>query len=539
MGIPLYFRSVAKKYPTVIDANVPKCARLFLDLNCAIHQCANNVLALNQDVPSETIERQIVEHTIAYIETIASFVRPEDLMFIAIDGTPPCSKILQQRKRRFVGSWRQSILDTKRRESRSVFTQWDRNAITPGTEFMNRLAAELHAYFDDEHRFPFAVVLSDSNEEGEGEAKILDHIKDTDVPAHADVIYGLDADLIMLSMLSSKNNIYLLREPAQYELKTQVPFMFLDIQQLRRYVSVECSHTETYDENVVWDYVVLCFLQGNDFMPALSFLKIRHNGIELVLQIYTDVREELGQHLVVKEQDGFVLNYMFLLRILERLKTIEDKQFVDADAQYYANHTLPFVPGKRTPAERLSHELDHHPTIHKFARIIRPEIPGWRLRYYHYLFTQTTEIQEINDICLNYVQGIQWTFDYYFNRCTSRHWLYKYDYSPTALDLYNYLLILENAEAFVRDSIAKNFPAVKYDTHLQLLMCLPPSSKGLLHPRLRRVMEDLSLGCVHYYPQTFNITGYLKNYLWEAHPNLPLVDARTLCVVKNALLASP
>ena len=90
---------------------------------------------------------------------------------------------------------------------------------------MNKLAGELHEYFDDHNKFPFKVIVSDSNEPGEGEAKILDYIKDHDISQHSDIIYGLDADLIMLSLLSSKNDIYLLREPAQYEMKDQNPFM--------------------------------------------------------------------------------------------------------------------------------------------------------------------------------------------------------------------------------------------------------------------------------------------------------------------------
>jgi 5'-3' exoribonuclease 1 len=544
MGVPLFAKTITRKYPDIVGATVPKCSRLFLDLNCAIHNCTNNLVQRNQVVAHDVLEAEIVSHTLDYIKTTVEYVRPTDLLMIAIDGIPPRAKILQQRKRRFVGSWRQGIIDRKRKEMDSVYTEWDRNAITPGTPFMNYLSRKLHEHFDA-GSFPYKVILSDSNEVGEGEAKILDHIKETDVPTHSDIIYGLDADLIMLGLLSSRNNIYLLREPVHYDMKVPKPFLLFDITLLRRCIAIECDskpggereRSAVHDANTVWDYVALCFLQGNDFMPSLSYLKIRHNGIEMCVQIYKTIKKDLEQNLVVRDSSGtFELNYLFLLQLLEKLRAPEDACFCEAEEKYYANRAMPFV-GKRSPLERLAFEIDNYPTLNKFPRIIKPEKPGWRLRYYHALFNETTEIQEINEICENYLEAIQWTMDYYFNRKVEQHWYYKYNYSPTILDLCNFLLInFKDTKSYIYSSIAKNYPVVEYDTDLQLLMCLPPSSSQLLKPQLRRIMFDVPLGCLHMYPEVFGITGYLKNYLWEAYPVLPPVDMEKLNARKNELL---
>jgi 5'-3' exoribonuclease 1 len=548
MGIPLFAKTITRKYPSIIDSKSPICSRLFLDLNCAIHQCTNNILAMNQSILPETLEHDIVEHTINYILKIANYAEPKEVLMIAIDGIPPRAKILQQRKRRFVSSWRQNLIDIKRKETNTVYTDWDRNAITPGTTFMEFLSKSLHKYFDDKKKFPYEVILSDSNEEGEGEAKILDYIKDNPVPENTDIIYGLDADLIMLSLLSSRNNVFLLREPAFYDMKTSTPFLFFNIPLLRRYISVECGiddvsderaklEDDAFDENVVWDYVALCFLQGNDFLPSLSFLKIRYNGIDMTVQAYKKIKKELEQPLIVKNKK-YEVNYLFLLKLLESLKSQEDGCFCEAEENYYAKTSIPFV-GKKSPLERVMFEIDNYPTLNKFPRVIQPEKPGWRLRYYHYLFNQITDIHEVNEVCLNYLEAIQWTTDYYFNRCISRHWYYKYNYSPTILDLYNFLLInLENTEDFIKENIKSNYPQVTYDTDLQLLMCLPPSSRNLLKPKIRPIMDDITLGCVHLYPQKFMITGYLKSYLWEAYPCLPLVDVERLDKMKKNLLGT-
>lgn len=542
MGIPQYFRSITQKFPAIIDHNVPTCSRLFLDLNCAIHQCTNNILQMNQVLTKEAIEKDIVNHTIEYISKISTYIKPTDLLFIAIDGIPPRAKIVQQRKRRFVSSWRDALINKKKRESHTVFTDWDRNAITPGTKFMNYLSDELHHYFDQAEKYSFKVILSDSNEAGEGEAKILDYIKQSAIPEHADIIYGLDADLIMLSLLSNKNNIYLLREPTFYDMKVKRPFLLMNIQMLRHSVSIECSGVDRdcdFDANSVWDYVVLCFLQGNDFIPALSFLKIKFNGIEMVVNIYRKIKDELCQSLVIqddKAQNKFCLNYMFLLRLFECLKKTEDENFCEAEEKYYSK-SCQYYGGKKTAHERVACDLDNYPIINKFpSNKIQPFKTGWRMRYYHFMFN-IDDISEVNDICQNYLEGIEWTFQYYFNSCISKDWYYRTNYSPTIMDLYNFLVMNpENIDALIKGSITSNYHSIEYDTDLQLLMCLPPSSCDLLKPKLRSIMTDISLGLSHVYPQKFKVTTYLKNYLWECSPLLCSIDGEHLNKLKNKLL---
>jgi 5'-3' exonuclease len=498
---------------------------------------------MNQNIPKETIEKDIIHHTIDYILKIVSYTSPIDLLFIAIDGIPPMAKIVQQRKRRFVASWRENIIHSKQKETNLAYVDWDRSSITPGTTFMEFLCDSLHKYFDDNNKFNYKVILSDSNTPGEGEAKILDYIKETEPQEHADIIYGLDADLIMLGLLTSRNNIYLLREPVHFEMKVPKPFLIFNIPLLRNYISIECDDSENkeYDENIVWDYVALCFMLGNDFLPPLSFLKIKFNGIEMIVNTYKKVKEQTQQTLVVrtKKEDGsynYCINYIFFMKLLEHLKNIEDDCMCEAEDNYYSRNPPPFI-NKKSLTERITSEIDNYPTYNKFPRKINPNKSGWRLNYYHYLFN-ATEIQDINDICENYLEGIEWTLNYYFNKCISYDWYYKYNYSPSLMDLYNFILInLQNIDDFIRQSIYRNFPKIKYDTDLQLLLVLPPSSKELLKPKLRSIMNDISLGCTHFYPYKFTIPTYLKMYLWEASPNLPPIDIEKLQEVKQMLLS--
>ena len=188
MGIPVYFKTIVQEYEsTVLKKDKLSCNSLFLDLNCAIHPCCRG----------QTDESIMIEIIIDKINDLVDTTSVKDLLYIAIDGIPPKGKMKQQRMRRH-----KSILEGK---------PWDTNSITPGTYFMEKLNHRLKDYQNDKVT---KIIISDSDERGEGEHKILQYIKKHENDKRTKVIYGLDADLIMLSMVSGKDNIYLLRESA-------------------------------------------------------------------------------------------------------------------------------------------------------------------------------------------------------------------------------------------------------------------------------------------------------------------------------------
>lgn len=505
MGIPFFAKKITARYPCmVLSNNRIDCGRLFLDLNCAIHQCATMVLKSASD--QNKIESEIVRQTIVYINKITRFARPSQLVYIAVDGIAPRAKMAQQRKRRFVSTWRE--------REEGCAKVWDTNAITPGTAFMEKLASALHMFAKSRPFHEVEVVVSDSNEEGEGEAKIVQHMRDHPAKSN-DVIYGLDADLIMLSMLSP-GRVFLLREPAAYDIaNTNLPFVYFDINALKAFTIKE------YGYSSVDDYVVLCFLMGNDFVPPLSHLKIKSNGIETVMAAYTRVAGETGMPLVAKDQDTGkrCLNYMFLLRLLEVLKDHEDGGMVAADEAYYRHRAGPGC-----------NRVDNYPAFNKYPDVIKPSRPGWRRNYYYHLLN-IQGIDDINKVCQNYMEGIEWTFEYYFNGCISMAWYYKYNYSPTMLDLYNFLLTTMSEKTYADDYFTRHIKMADYprgEPGINLLMVLPPQSQALLPLHLQPLVRDLVYGCLHMFPTSFKIDTYLKQYLWECYPTLPSVDVGKL-----------
>ena len=93
---------------------------------------------------------------------------------------------------------------------------WNTNAISPGTEFMDKLSTSITTELNTNKLYEnIKVYFSDAYNAGEGEHKILEFIRTNELEGKI-VVYGLDADLIVLSFVSQKNNIFLLREALSF-----------------------------------------------------------------------------------------------------------------------------------------------------------------------------------------------------------------------------------------------------------------------------------------------------------------------------------
>jgi 5'-3' exoribonuclease 1 len=490
MGIPFFFAALVRQYPHIVTSVIPKrVTSLYVDLNCIIHKAVNDAMALPTIESSPTIiEQAICKGTVDYVHGLIDLVQNPSLkrVYLAIDGVPPRAKMVQQRKRRY-------LADATSASHHS--NAWDRNAVTPGTRFMQDLEAWLRNAFRDRSE----IVLSDSNEEGEGEMKIMTHIRQNHQanPQREPVaIYGLDADLIMLSLLASDIvDTYIVRDaqpsPSRGGGSSNTNYMLVNVEQLKRHISIPYE-----------DYVVLCMLLGNDFIPPLTFLKVSEPMIGMLVGIYKKVKADTSTPLVT---NGSV-NMSFLIKLIGEIRELEDEQMIRTDKMYF----------------------DRRPVQDTFRRVICPSAPGWRQRWYYHLFHKMTEPRDIHDVCLSYIQGILWCYQYYtswVNR-PSRLWYYKYNYSPTALDLCNSF-----ASAGVTcDAVQSQECTVDWTPTLQCLMVLPPASlRNLVSDEaVLQIVTNKELGMTHIYPTGFQKQTYLKTHEWEHCPVLPDIDIRRL-----------
>mmetsp|Transcript_1802 Transcript_1802/g.4476 ORF Transcript_1802/g.4476 Transcript_1802/m.4476 type:complete len:1019 (+) Transcript_1802:196-3252(+) len=362
MGVPAFYRWLSQKYPKIImdvieehpeeingvtipvDASRPnpqgvEFDNLYLDMNGIIHPCFHP-----EDRPAPTTEAEVFDNIFDYIDRLFAMIRPRKLLYMAIDGVAPRAKMNQQRSRRFRAAQEAEEKEKEEEELRQHYLKQgikipkkeksqvaDSNTITPGTPFMHRLAVALQYYVhlrlnSDPGWRNVKVILSDSNSPGEGEHKVMEYIRQqrnrpgTD-PNTKHVVYGLDADLIMLALATHEPHFYILREVILQqapekpsfsinkdgdveESKPDVvrkPFQLLKVAVLREYLALEFK-VENLPfkrdmERELDDLVFMCFFVGNDFLPHSPSLEIREGAIELLMTTYKRMLPDLGGYL--------------------------------------------------------------------------------------------------------------------------------------------------------------------------------------------------------------------------------------------------
>lgn len=405
MGIPAAFRWLSTKYPKIISPVIEDqpvtlddgsiipvdCTRpnpngeefdnLYLDMNGIVHPCSHP-----EDRPPPKDEEEMMVEIFKYTDRVVNMVRPRKLLMIAVgkssdpiplrrmhfgrshtnfyitDGVAPRAKMNQQRSRRFRAAQEAKEKEEDKQQLLTLLKQqnggshpaesteevvkkaFDSNSITPGTPFMEILAASLRYWCSyklntDPAWAKVKVIISDATVPGEGEHKIMNFVRSQrSSPEHdpntRHVIYGLDADLIMLGLATHEPHFRVLREDVfaqqgqtkmcklcgqkghdaqncrgeakdretDFEGKDNAhplkPFIWLHVSIFREYLAVELDVPDLpfkWDiERAIDDWVFMCFFVGNDFLPHLPALEIRENGIDTLIAIWKDNLPHMG-----------------------------------------------------------------------------------------------------------------------------------------------------------------------------------------------------------------------------------------------------
>ncbi|KAJ4307091.1 5'-3' exoribonuclease 2 [Collariella sp. IMI 366227] len=420
MGIPAAFRWLSTKYPKIIspviedmpitmddgtvipvdttkpNPNGEEFDNLYLDMNGIVHPCSHP-----EDRPAPKDEEEMMLEVFKYTDRVVNMVRPRKLLMIAVDGVAPRAKMNQQRSRRFRAAQdakekeedKQALLKMLKKDPKSTAKEepveivvkkaFDSNSITPGTPFMDILAASLRYWCayklnTDPAWANMKVIISDATVPGEGEHKIMEFVRSQrNSPEHdpntRHVIYGLDADLIMLGLATHEPHFRVLREDVfaqqgrvkmckicgqkghdamncRGEAKERAgefdekekheplkPFIWLHVAVLREYLAVELHVPNLpfrWDlERVIDDWVFMCFFVGNDFLPHLPALEIRENGINTLIAIWKDNLALMGGY-VTKDGNVDLERAQYILSglakqedsIFRRRKETEDRR---------------------------------------------------------------------------------------------------------------------------------------------------------------------------------------------------------------------
>ena len=510
MGIPSYFRIVVKNYTGVLQNTnkYKRVNRLFLDLNCAIHPCCREITEQAKEDNAVPKETDMVENVLLKINELVKLTHPR-LLYIAVDGVAPLAKINQQRQRRYKSAMEKPI--------------WNTSAISPGTLFMNKLNAALYDY---EYK-GVKIIVNNSDKSGEGEHKIMDYINTTEKETiDPDVIYGLDADLIMLGLIAKHNNILLLREKTEYHIESSVietegDYLYLNINNTKKGILSEMG--KAYKQKYIDDYVFMCFMLGNDFLKPIPSLQIRYNGMDILMDSYYKCIKDNQDFQLICDSEIIVSNLkLFLTNIsdnedkhIAEIMNVRQKQKKSA---YYR------TKGNESKITENAPLLDNPE-----EESIKFGGKDWRKRYLinglynrgYYTLNSIEQEEFIVDkekLCQEYYTGLQWCARYYFKgyKSVSNEWYYKYVFSPDLNTLLSHEHKVNNIEWT---------PALK--PYEALLAMMPNASKDLLPKEYQKYMEDSS-PMIYYYPDKFKEYSVMKRYAWECVPLLPKINLNLL-----------
>jgi 5'-3' exonuclease len=509
MGIPSYFSHIIKNHSNIIcKKNNISIDNLYIDSNSIIYDVIHS---LEDNFSFDNIFKNICIKLMFYINSI----NPSNNIIIAFDGVAPIAKLEQQRTRR-----NRNIILNNLNEKINIDKKvnFDTTQITPGTEFMNRLNVYIKKYFKS-ITLNTNLILSLSDSPGEGEHKIFKYIRDNknNHLKENTVIYGLDADLIMLSLLHSEfcNNIYLYRETPNfikqinYDLNPNELYI-LNIKLLGYQIALDLNNFNEISSDEMYilikDYIFLCFVLGNDFMPHSPCINIRTNGIDILLDIY---RSNFSyNNSLIKDN---VIIWKNVKKLLSNISNQEKKYLIIEHSKRDKLETRIKNEKNNTSKED---RINNIPLIdRKYEKYINPNIQGWENRYYEILFDNLYEENRIKEICINYIEALEWTFKYYTFDCPDWRWQYKYHYAPLFSDVIKYI-------PFYDVNLINNMNTKPISAITQLCYVLPKECHYILPNNIVNILNNkLNID----YNNRELIYCYCK-YMWECHLKLPNIN---------------
>lgn len=579
MGIPSFFSHVIKQHGEILKKycqSLMSIDNLYLDSNSIIYDVVNEMNKEEKFITFELdkLEDYIIKQVCIKIKEYIDKLKPLKKVYIAFDGVAPIAKLSQQRNRRFKTIFQSEMMREIGIEKKKI--NWETTSITPGTEFMNKLDKIIKKVFEKGFRLQdthisgvlgsrppvfekyetIEMIISTSVEAGEGEHKIFEYIKNN-VEYHRNtttVVYGLDADLIMLALnhLHITNNLYLYRETPHFiksidnTLEPNSEYL-LDIPlfafRLRTILSGDdkLGHSNQ-DNQVIFDYIFMCFLLGNDFLPHFPALNIRTDGIDRLLSCYNTIQKKnrnekrlikiiysgTGENEIIIDTKIVWKNVRELIKLMaenedeyiqvETSKREKLAKNIDKRMNYKPSYTK-----QKNDTQEIEDRILSLPLLdRRLEEYIEPAKIGWESRYYKSLFDINIQKIEKNDllkqICINYLEGLEWTWKYYMHGCIDWKWKYNYHYPPLLKHLLYYIPYFETDLLQCKE---KN-PVHQY---VQLAYVLPKSSLGLLPSDVER---NIMKNHTEWYNYSNKFVWAYCKYFWECHCELPEINIKVL-----------
>ncbi|XP_050434790.1 5'-3' exoribonuclease 2 homolog isoform X2 [Adelges cooleyi] len=347
---------------------------------------------------------------------------------------------------------------------------------------------------------------------------------------------------------------------------SDVQFIFVRLNVLREYLERELEMPnlpfEYEFERAIDDWVFMCFFVGNDFLPHLPSLEIRENAIDRLVALYKKTVYKTGGFLTLNGD----VNLDRVQLIMSDLGLAEDEIFkkrqqtekMFADRNKFrkrrekreklqrSNSAPNFVLGgqyqpmapnaafsvanpKQTiddmrrqsmgndnnQGQKRKREDDDSSEEEQTPDEVRLWEDGFKERYYESKFdVDRTNSEFRHSVALEYVRGLCWVLQYYYQGCPSWKWYFPYHYAPFASDFANIASVLTKFEKGT-----KPFRPLE-----QLMSVFPAASSKHVPQPWAILMSDPESPIIDFYPVDFKIDLNGKKFAWQGVALLPFVD---------------
>lgn len=569
MGVPGFFSWLLKNKKklgakNLILNDLPyKIKWLMLDTNCLLHPCVANILEKYKEGqlkidPNKNlriqIEQYIWEKITQCIDDMIVQTEPE-YIYIAIDGVAPMGKILQQRQRRYrflfdkkiklnqtgtVQELEEMISKTTNKPNgiEEPVLPLSSIELTPGTDYMERLNKLFVNYLEELKKRGIKCIYSSYHDEGEGEHKLLQYIK-TNLKSTLDpiVIYGLDADLLFLSLgLGDGYDLYVMREKQIFANKE------VDLDEVPEYNYVEVKQLHTLISNLevsTNDFIVLCYLIGNDFLPGLLTTDVKKGGLDKIFRAWDNLKEKLGISnnqinnqikSYLSEYDEktqkYNINLELLCGLFKELLWTERYVWKNMNRDKLLNQDG-LDPDEREKLLELK-EVDKMEQLEKFISgqsvstdfLEKIEFSSPNEYYGYYLgIPNSIDIDKliIKKMVLDYVGGIEWCLGYYLDKCPSWTWGYNFIITPLIKDIVTFF-------PQSNKQIKINFHPRTLNPVEQLILAIPPQTYKYVIEKniIDQIKSNINIG--YMLPETFQIDINKEHIFWKCQVRIPMVE---------------
>ena len=496
MGIERFFSAINKNFDIVsVMTNIKKLKTdvFFIDFNSIIHYVSSKYISEINTTNETYDEKNLILRIKNYVDDLLENVEC-NLVYIALDGVPSISKILEQKKRSFIGDLIEELV-----KKHIVSFSFNKSLIKPGTKFMRKISEYLN---NDE--FVTRTIISDTDDTGEGEFKIIDYIYKNKTKDF--VIYSPDADLIVLSMITWSNNTESKIKILRFDQNTEI----LNVIHINTLINYLIFYFEERVKNKIEinkyiKYISFIFtVFGNDFIPRINEINVSMD-LYLLLDAYiinyvdngyilddsNKIVPKAFYHLIsflnnfstilkqrtYMQNKYFNFNYATMINLYLDIKNKKPNQFfkfyldfIDnfdfnnkyGKLQYYVlsdkellkltkftyknNFNQTYIENKPTHYQKML-PIEYSSKSKKHLIAMKDLSPRDKELYlinnklddYYDLFMTNDKVNLNKKEMVNeYLKGLSWLTNYYFNSKADETWFYKFHSAPSINDIYNY-----------------------------------------------------------------------------------------------------